>query len=100
MVCVRMCMSNNTSHCLKNLAFGPEPGIDALTESYFYGNLSFGCPSLEFFSMRAHTQSVVQHSHSVTPTPLKLVLKLIIGQKKVHIQCLQPLTQGVSIHQS
>lgn len=37
-----MCVSKNTSHYLKNLAFGPEPGIDALTECDFYGNLSFG----------------------------------------------------------
>ncbi len=53
-MCVRV--SNNTSHRLKNLAFGPDPGIDALTECYFYGNLSFGS---EFVSMRAHTHSLL-----------------------------------------
>jgi len=67
--------------CAYVWAFGPEPGIDALTECYFYGNLSFGS-LLECFSVRAHTQSVIQHSHSVTPTQLKLMLKLITGQKR------------------
>lgn len=39
-------------------------------------------PLFWLFLLNAHTQSVVQHSHSVTPTQLKLILKLIIGQKR------------------